>query len=111
MSAKSRLFCFYRALIHRTLCNVITWRIPPKDERDKTPKVKNVTPTSKLVYIFIYLFLTSDYRVDYTNFCFTKPKYAFLYYSCPGFSWHRVNFHQKSGGDTARAADPNWPDQ
>jgi len=29
---------------------------------------------------------------------------------CPGFSWDRVNFHKKPGGDTAGPADPNWPD-
>lgn len=48
---------FYRALIYRTLCNVITRRILPKDDRDITHKVKNVTPISKLVSIlFIYFY-------------------------------------------------------
>jgi len=28
---------------------------------------------------------------------------------CPGFGWDSVNFHKKSGGDTAGMADPNWP--
>jgi len=31
--------------------------------------------------------------------------------NCPGFGQYRVNFHQKPGGDTARWADPNWPDK
>jgi len=30
---------------------------------------------------------------------------------CPEFGQDRVNFHQKPGSDTARQADPNWPDR
>jgi len=30
---------------------------------------------------------------------------------CPGFSQDRVSFHKKPGGDTARMADPNWPNK
>jgi len=26
---------------------------------------------------------------------------------CPGFSWNRVNFHKKPGGDRGRTADTN----
>lgn len=58
MAAKTRFFwVFYRTLIYRTLCNVITRRILPKDERDITHNVKNVTPISELVSIlFIYFY-------------------------------------------------------
>jgi len=31
--------------------------------------------------------------------------------ACPGFGQNRVNFHQKPGRDTARLADPNWPNK
>ena len=30
---------------------------------------------------------------------------------CLGFGWDRVNFHKKLGEDTARTADPNWPNK
>jgi len=30
---------------------------------------------------------------------------------CPRFSQDRVNFHQEPGGDTARWADPTWPNR
>jgi len=30
---------------------------------------------------------------------------------CPGFGQDRVNFHQKSGGNTAGWADPTWPNR
>ena len=39
----------------------------------------------------------------YSRFCLCQH--------CPGFSWDRVNFHQKPGGDTARMGDPNWPNK
>jgi len=31
--------------------------------------------------------------------------------TCPGFDQDRVNFHQKSGGNTAWRADPTWPNR
>ena len=31
--------------------------------------------------------------------------------SCPGFGQNRVNFHQTPGRDTARWADPTWPNR
>ena len=30
---------------------------------------------------------------------------------CPGFSQDRVNFHQEPEGNTARQADPTWPNR
>jgi len=30
---------------------------------------------------------------------------------CPGFGQDRVNFHQNPGRDTARRADPTWPNR
>ena len=30
---------------------------------------------------------------------------------CPGFGQDRVNFHQEPAGDTARRADPTWPNR
>jgi len=31
--------------------------------------------------------------------------------ACPEFGQDRVNFHQKVGGNTARRADPTWPNR
>jgi len=36
---------------------------------------------------------------------------SFLVSSCPGFGPDRVNFHQNPGRDTARRADPTWPNR
>jgi len=49
----------------------------------------------------------SKSKVAFKRFFYTEPNFA----SCPGFSQDRVNFHQKPGGDTARLADPNWPNK
>ena len=40
-----------------------------------------------------------------------KHNWSKLIQCCPGFGWDRVNFHKKPVRDTARQADPNWPNK
>ena len=50
-------------------------------------------------------------RVKSSSSNFSHEQRLLLQPCCPGFSWDRVNFHKKPGGDAAGPADPNWPNK
>ena len=104
---------------------------PNYSQRTKTcfwPPEVITSPTCYICYIYSYQYLLvnithQDDRYS-SNICYLEgnsvPRKISDNWSpgiqerkeyCPGFGQDRVNFHKTPGGDTAKQADPNWPNK